>query len=112
MSFGNDVNDILETQDTQCSVPRLETSRYRHHLTDYELTDAQADELLTTLWNIILAALELRVSLDVEAVLTASCPLEKATPSVPAGVKSNHPRNTTGDVVAKSASTRKDRDGE
>lgn len=109
MSFGNDVNEILETQ--SC-VPRLDTDRYRHHLADYKLTDAQAGELLATLWNIVLAAIELGANVDIEQVLTESCPLEKGAPTAPVGVKSNHPPSETENVNAASCSTGKDRDGD
>jgi hypothetical protein len=74
--------------------PQLDVGRYRHHLADYQLTDAQAEEFLGTLWNIILACIDLGANLDVEAVLTGSSPLEKATSTKTSGVELNGPEKT------------------
>lgn len=92
--------------------PQLDVGRYRHLLADYQLTDAQAEEFLGTLWNIILACIDLRVSLDMEAVLTGSSPLEKATSTKASRVELNAPKKPNKSAVSESEPAEKDRDGQ
>lgn len=73
--------DVVQNTPAESSAPQLDTGRYRHHLVDYQLTDVQAEEFLGTLWNVILACIDLQVDLDLEAVLTGSAPPEKAMPA-------------------------------
>ena len=51
------MNDAPDTAPLQA--PTLALERYRHLLDDSELTEAQADELLTTLWNVMVQFVDL-----------------------------------------------------
>jgi hypothetical protein len=108
----NDVGDVPESAPTMSTAPQLDVGRYCHHLADYQLTDAQAQEFLSTLWNIILACIDLGMNLDMEAVLTGSSPLEKAKSTKASGVQLNAPKKPNRLAVSESEPAEKDRDGQ
>ena len=51
------MNDAPDTAPLQA--PTLALERYRHLLDDSELTEAQADELLAVLWNLMVQFVDL-----------------------------------------------------
>jgi hypothetical protein len=108
----NEVADVLENAPAKSAAPQLDVSRYRQHLADFQLTDAQAEEFLGTLWNIISACIDLGTNLDVEAVLIGSSPLEKATSTKAFGVELNGPKKPNISPVSESEPAEKDRDGQ
>jgi hypothetical protein len=108
----NDADDVLENAPARSTAPQLNVGRYRHHLADYQLTDAQAEEFLGTLWNIILACIDLEMNLDVEAVLTGSSPLEKTTSTEELGAELIAPKKPSRFAISESGPAEKDRDGQ
>lgn len=104
--------DVLESAPAESTAPQLDVDRYRHHLADYQLTDAQAEEFLGTLWNIILACIDLKVNLDLEAVLTASSPLEKTTPTKALGEELSSSKKQNRIAVSESGPAERYRDGQ
>jgi hypothetical protein len=109
---GDDGNDVLKNSPAESTAPQLDTGRYLHHLDDYQLTDAQAEEFLGILWNIILACIDLKATLDLDAVLTASSPLEKTMPTPASSGELSSPRKQNRLTVGEDQPAERSRGGQ
>lgn len=60
---GRENNDVIELQH-QNAVCSFDIEKYRNDITEFDLTDEQADELLKTLWTMMTTFVELGFGVD------------------------------------------------